>query len=68
MGALVQPLIRQYNDPSPTERTIVQTILVVDDKAGVRTLVREYLEQEGFGVVTAENGRRHRICPAPAMM
>jgi len=42
---------------SPTERTIVQTILVVDDKAGVRTLVREYLEQEGYSVVTAENGR-----------
>jgi len=35
----------------------VQTILVVDDKAGVRTLVREYLEQEGYSVVTAENGR-----------
>ena len=35
----------------------MQTILVVDDKAGVRTLVREYLEQEGYSVVTAENGR-----------
>jgi DNA-binding response OmpR family regulator len=40
-----------------TERILVQTILVVDDKAGVRTLVREYLEQEGFRVFTAENGR-----------
>jgi signal transduction histidine kinase len=35
----------------------VQTILVVDDKASVRALVREYLTQEGFRVVTAENGR-----------
>jgi DNA-binding response OmpR family regulator len=35
----------------------VQTILVVDDKASVRTLVREYLTEEGFRVVTAENGR-----------
>ena len=35
----------------------MQTILVVDDKAGVRTLVREYLEQEGYRVCTAENGR-----------
>jgi DNA-binding response OmpR family regulator len=35
----------------------VQTILVVDDKASVRTLVREYLEHEGWNVVTAENGR-----------
>jgi len=34
-----------------------QTILVVDDKANVRTLVREYLTEQGFRVVTAENGR-----------
>ncbi len=33
------------------------TILVVDDKASVRTVVRDYLEEEGFRVVTAENGR-----------
>jgi DNA-binding response OmpR family regulator len=36
---------------------VAKTILVVDDKASVRTLVRDYLAQEGFGVVTAENGR-----------
>ena len=35
----------------------MQTILAVDDKASVRTLVREYLTEEGFRVVTAENGR-----------
>ncbi len=34
-----------------------KTILVVDDKANVRTLVREYLTAEGFRVVTAENGQ-----------
>jgi len=34
-----------------------KTILVVDDKASVRTLVREYLAAEGFRVVTAENGQ-----------
>ena len=33
------------------------TILVVDDKASVRTVVRDYLTEEGFRVVTAENGR-----------
>jgi DNA-binding response OmpR family regulator len=33
------------------------TILVVDDKASVRTVVRDYLVEEGFRVVTAENGR-----------
>ena len=33
------------------------TILVVDDKASVRTLVRDYLTEEGFRAITAENGR-----------
>jgi two-component system alkaline phosphatase synthesis response regulator PhoP len=33
------------------------TILVVDDKASVRTVVRDYLTEEGFRVVTAEHGR-----------
>jgi len=36
---------------------MVKTILVVDDKANVRTLLREYLTEEGFRVVTADNGR-----------
>ncbi len=34
-----------------------KTVLVVDDKANVRTLVREYLTAENFRVVTAENGQ-----------
>ncbi|MCA9962561.1 MAG: response regulator, partial [Anaerolineales bacterium] len=36
---------------------MTQTILVVDDKANVRTLLREYLMENGYRVVTAENGR-----------
>ncbi|NOY99354.1 MAG: response regulator transcription factor [Chloroflexi bacterium] len=36
---------------------MTKTILVVDDKASVRTLVRDYLSEQGFHVVTAENGR-----------
>jgi DNA-binding response OmpR family regulator len=36
---------------------MVKTVLVVDDKASVRKLVQEYLAEEGFHVVTAENGR-----------
>jgi DNA-binding response OmpR family regulator len=36
---------------------MLKTILVVDDKASVRTLVREYLTAEGFRVITAENGQ-----------
>jgi DNA-binding response OmpR family regulator len=35
----------------------MQTILVIDDKASVRTLLREYLTENGYRVVTAENGR-----------
>jgi len=35
----------------------VKTILVVDDKVSVRTLVRDYLTEEGFRVVSAANGR-----------
>ena len=34
-----------------------KTILVADDKANVRNLLREYLEAEGFRVVVAANGR-----------
>ena len=36
---------------------MAKTILVVDDKSSVRTLVRDYLMAEGFRVVTAGNGR-----------
>jgi len=35
---------------------MAKTILVVDDKASVRRLVREYLTEEGFRVITAGNG------------
>jgi DNA-binding response OmpR family regulator len=35
-----------------------KTILVVDDKASVRSLLRDYLTAEGFCVVTADNGRQ----------
>ena len=34
-----------------------KTILVVDDKANVRTLVREYLTEQGFRVTTATTVR-----------
>ncbi len=34
-----------------------KTILVVDDKANMRALVRDYLTAENFRVVTANNGR-----------
>jgi DNA-binding response OmpR family regulator len=34
------------------------TILVVDDEANIRELARMYLEQEGYQVTTANNGRQ----------
>jgi DNA-binding response OmpR family regulator len=37
--------------------TMPKTILVVDDKANIRNLVRDYLEAEGFRVVVAANGQ-----------
>ena len=36
---------------------MTKTILVVDDQANVRKLVREYLSEQGFQVVAAENGQ-----------
>lgn len=35
----------------------MKTILIVDDKANIRNLVRDYLEAEGFRTVIAANGR-----------
>src|SRR5512140_2534001 len=34
-----------------------KTILMVDDKANVRALVRDYLTERGFQVATADNGQ-----------
>lgn len=45
-----------YNADMP-RNIYQQTILVVDDKSSVRTLLREYLEEEGFRVVAAADGR-----------
>jgi len=41
------------NAPVPMSKTI----LVVDDKANVRTLVRDYLAEQGLRVVVADNGQ-----------
>jgi two-component system alkaline phosphatase synthesis response regulator PhoP/two-component system response regulator ResD len=35
-----------------------ETILVVDDEANIRELARMYLEQEGYRVITANDGRQ----------
>lgn len=36
---------------------VTKKILVVDDKASVRDLLREYLQQQGYAVAVATNGR-----------
>jgi two-component system alkaline phosphatase synthesis response regulator PhoP len=36
---------------------LAKTILVVDDMANVRNMVRDYLTADGFRVLTAENGQ-----------
>ena len=35
----------------------MKTILIVDDNASIRTLVRDYLSEQGLRVVTADNGQ-----------
>ena len=35
----------------------MKTVLVVDDNASIRTLVRDYLREQGMRVVTANNGQ-----------
>ena len=36
---------------------MAQTILVVDDKQNVRVMLKDYLTEQGYRVVTAENGQ-----------
>ncbi len=38
--------------------TMARTILVVDDKASLRTMVKDYLTEQGFRVVTAGDGQQ----------
>jgi len=35
----------------------MKTILIVDDNPSLRTLVRDYLSEQGFRIVTADNGQ-----------
>lgn len=48
----------QASTPTPpvARRRLDGTILVVDDEAGVRTVLTRYLERMGFSVITAESG------------
>lgn len=37
---------------------MINTILVVDDKEELRTLLEDYLTKEGFRILTATSGRK----------
>ena len=43
--------------PPPSEPHVRPTILVVDDDENVRATIQDVLEDQGFAVVTAANGR-----------
>jgi two-component system alkaline phosphatase synthesis response regulator PhoP len=43
--------------PKKTAGVMAKKILVVDDKKEIRTLLNQYLTQEGFNVATAGNGQ-----------
>ena len=50
--------MQQLDDDILTGReTMAKTILVVDDKASLRTMVKAYLTEQGFRVVTAGDGQ-----------
>lgn len=50
-------IVRALHLHKESDLTMTKTILVVDDNASVRTLVREYLSEQGLRVVTADNGQ-----------
>ena len=37
---------------------MAKKILVVDDNPDIRTMLKSYLESEGFEILTAENGQK----------
>ncbi|GGX78673.1 response regulator [Massilia dura] len=44
-------------DPVPPQGSTAKTILIVDDDADIRSVLSEFLEEEGYATATAPNGR-----------
>jgi two-component system phosphate regulon response regulator OmpR len=51
------PVVSNFNEPRMAALPRVDKILVVDDDARMRDLLRRYLTQQGFAVLLAEDGR-----------
>lgn len=45
-----------FSTPESVITVMSDTILIVDDKASVRQLLQEYLAEQGYRVITADNG------------
>lgn len=54
---LEQPPCQQTVIGVPYRELVSPTVLVVDDEKKLRTLVREYLEREGYAVLEAADGQ-----------
>ena len=50
--------VRAVIDARQAPKRIRQSILVVDDEEEIRDLLRRILEEEGYQVLTAENGKQ----------
>jgi DNA-binding response OmpR family regulator len=49
--------VQQMQDEPHSSRTRLPKVLVIDDDAGIRSMLREFLELNGYQVIEATDGR-----------